>query len=826
MHVTFLEHRKPLTKIFSKAGSTSYPPAKRFTSHVEEIVSAEELYKVIIQHAEKKHCLYKGSLTQPIQNESRAGLTNTTEHNQLLVMDVDGLQLDGFPVNETVSEKDITQYATEIIKNLPEEFHNTCYTVQASASLGQKGDSLSLHFFFVLNKPLAPAAHKDLFQILNLIIPMFEKNMVLQPSGKTLHYPLDICMAQNSRIVYIAPPIFQDDLVDPVEVRTLYVQKEQSVVNIDNILKQMTIAQVENGIKTKIRKLRRNMGLAAGGPQYTTLRSADGTVQLLTNPDPMRMELSYINGDFAYFNINGGDSDAYYVKRSDPSIVHNFKDEPLFKFQDADPNTYYVFLDKYAITPETASGILPFIFRDIISAAHFNGAYNTENNDIVTLYEANKGDLEDYMLQYGHVLPSPIPTIRYEFKPETNQGVNMEDGWVNRYRPTELMKDAAKLDATDIGYATGLSLEDHCPLVFKILAHAFNYSKPELKHFINWLCYIIKSRSKTQTAWVLSGIPGTGKGVFFNKVMKPIMGDTLYNCLMPAIEDSFKGWVATSLLAVVDEFSMSAVKGKQDPVIAWLKSTITDPFGVARQMNTNPESTRNYLNFVFTSNQYDAMRIEEGDRRFNVAPRQEEKLDVRYPNIYDEIDNDLEKELPIFMQFINAYKVNDKAAHEVLENKTKRQMYSTTETSIAEFARCFRDADFGYFIENILNANDDHTNITMIAAKQVVKHWLQTIIDGTSIVFLADVSTVYSAIFNIRISPTKLSSQLQHYGIIKPIRVRDTHQQKLGWKMEFKLIDYNAAELVKQHFSPTDSKFLNKLSVIQDDLEANEHKVP
>lgn len=830
MHVTFLQHRKPLTKIFSKEGTTNYPLAKNFTSHTETVISAQELYTVIIQHSKQNHCLYKGSLTKPIQNEPRAGLTDKAAPNQLLVMDIDGLTIPDYPVQKVVTEKNILNYAAKIIETLPANFHDTCYTVQASASLGQKGDSISLHFFFVLNKALSPAVHKDLFHILNLEIPLLQKNITLQPSGKTLHFPLDICMAQNSRIVYIAPPIFNDGLEDPVEVRTLFVHKSNSVVNIDSILAEMTIAQIAGKIKKTIKTLRKDADLEPATAHYTTLKSENGTIELLTNPDPMRLTMIRIDDDFAYFNINGGDSNAYYVKRSEPIIVHNFKSEAVFRFRDADPETYFAFLDKYTTLPETAKGVIPLIFRDIISDSHWNGFYNTETTEIISLHKADKGNLGDFMSQHGHIMPEIIQSLDYDFKPKIRKGVMLNDGWVNRFVPTDLMKDETKIENADIGYTTGMKLEGYCPIIFKILAHTFNNSEEELKHFINWLCYIIKVRDKTQTAWVISGIPGTGKGVFFNNVIRPILGDTLFSCLMPQVEDNFKGWVSTSLLAVIDEFSMDAIKGKSDPIVSWLKSTITDPYGVARSMRTDPTSTKNYLNFVFLSNRYDAMRIEQGDRRFNVAPRQEQKLNIKFPNIDDEIQDRMPTELPIFMRFINAYQINEKAVHQVLENETKKQMYSTTETSTQEFGRSIRDGNLGYFIENVLNVNDNHMDPFIIAAKDVVKTWLRALTEKQKTVFASELTAVYSAMTGKTMQQSKLISLLQHHGIKKPTRMRrGEFEQKLGWKINFTLDDgYNLAELIKQHFTKTDTKFLTTLSVIQNDLdnEGNNDKIP
>lgn len=812
MLVTFLEHSRPLVKTFSASGSNNYPNVKNFTSHVEDVSNPTELFNAIKSHGAQGHCLLKGPLLEPLQGSSRAGKHNKTASNALLVLDLDGLEVPDLTIGAPITSDDLKNYCETVIEQMPEAFHGVSYIAQASASLGMKGNQLSAHLFFVLEQPMMPASQKDLLSILNFKVPLFEQSLSLQNNGKALHYPLDPTMAQNSRIIYIAPPRFKDNIPNPCESRTTLVQKENAVLNAASLLSLMTPAQINSAAEDKVKQLRKVQGLPTDKAKYTNFNTDAGPVRLLANPDAMRLQLSYINGDFAYFNINGGDSNAYFTKIEDPSLIWNFKDEPVFRFQEADPETFQWFLDTHAQIPEDSNATdTAFVFRDFHSGKHWNGIYDAQTKEILKISEAHKGDLEDFLAQHRQVMPPVIPTYDYEFNPKTLIGFDGENGIVNKFTATKYMRHPKELAClTKPGYGNGDILRDFCPHLYCILEHVMNYSRDEILHFINWICYLMRYRDKTQTAWVMSGTPGTGKDSLFKYGIIPLIGVQNTELLgTKDLKSEFRGWATETLLAVGGEFSMKNYsRVEQDAFISWLKASITDDYTVARHMRQDPKSEVNYLNFVFLSNQFDVIKIEPGDRRFNVSPRQEVPIKDVYPNIYEDHIVKIEDELFTFMEFINSYSVDVDAARMVLDNDTKRSMYVTTETSLEAFARAMRSGSIMYFVQNVLEADaiTPFDATTLSPAKEVVKQWLERARDGQKIVLLNEVVTIYNAVFGKAEKQAKLSSLLSHHGFPAPTRRQLGNRRAAAYEINWDINGLDINALISEQLTPADQQ--------------------
>ena len=78
-----------------------------------------------------------------------------------------------------------------------------------------------------------------------------------------------------------------------------------------------------------------------------------------------------------------------------------------------------------------------------------------------------------------------------------------------------------------------------------------------------------------------------------------------------------------SFLAV-DEFRMGDA-GSIGKMADKLKHQITEPNLTIRAMRSNQIELPSFCNFIFLTNRADAVKIEEGDRRYNVAPQTRNK---------------------------------------------------------------------------------------------------------------------------------------------------------------------------------------------------------
>ena len=104
-----------------------------------------------------------------------------------------------------------------------------------------------------------------------------------------------------------------------------------------------------------------------------------------------------------------------------------------------------------------------------------------------------------------------------------------------------------------------------------------------------------------------------------------------------------------------------------------LKHQITEPTLTIRAMRTNQIELPSYTNFIFLTNRADAVKIEDSDRRYNVAPRQETKDRSTY--IKSLIDNLalVRKELYIVSGILEQVPVDARMAHTALENDAKER---------------------------------------------------------------------------------------------------------------------------------------------------------
>ncbi len=200
----FLEssNGQPMTKVFSidNGGDlikSSYPMVKNFTSHEEQFNTIEELHAAIMRHAATNHCLLKGQLDRPLVNESRAGHTNSELSTEWIVLDNDNLH--------DMSPREMLELTG---------IGDVDHIVQYSASSGVVPGHNGYHLFLLLDREYTPKELKLWLKDKNLTTPQISQHIKLAASNVALKWPLDISVCQNDKLIYIAPPICGEDVVD------------------------------------------------------------------------------------------------------------------------------------------------------------------------------------------------------------------------------------------------------------------------------------------------------------------------------------------------------------------------------------------------------------------------------------------------------------------------------------------------------------------------------------------------------------------------------------------------------------------------------------
>ena len=298
MEVVFLKAKQRLIKEFTPEGIAPYPLVKKVTSRHFTIDKTPEgfdkLFECIQKQAAAGACMYKGLLKRKIKNESRAFLTDRIAQTELLVLDLDGIE---FPLanKTTLNTHDIQTISEQFISYLPPEFHDVSYIAQASASLGLKGNKVSMHLFFILKHPISPTVLKEWFKTLNYEIEFLANQLKLSANGQSLSYPLDVSLAENSKLIYISAPKFTG-VQDPIAGdRLCAVNRGSPTVDISNLVKDVNPEKVHNrGLQIKNGLLKKAC-LSKKNERVTTINVNNETQEVLQNPDRMPIEICRVS---------------------------------------------------------------------------------------------------------------------------------------------------------------------------------------------------------------------------------------------------------------------------------------------------------------------------------------------------------------------------------------------------------------------------------------------------------------------------------------------------------------------------------------------------
>lgn len=710
MRLHFLAAGLPLTKTFSRNANgeiekSAYPLVRNFTSYEEQVPDPAAFYASVLRHAELGHCLSKGVLRKQLNEESRAGSTAPLDYTSWSCFDLDN-----------VSGLDTPEAFVQQV--LPPAFHHVDYILQYSASAGFS-PSLRAHLFFLHSAEFTPEVAKLYLTELNLTHPILAEQLELNANGTGLRYPLDRTVIQNDKLIYIAPPILQSGIAEPMTAaRISLVVKGQKLVSFDWKTKHVASA-IETDTQAMINKLREKAGLR----KKTAKIVVHGGELLLKNPDTAIVTGERRARGFTYLNINNGDSWGYYYSDSNPRFLRNFKGEPMVVLKDFVPR-YYEQVAQRLSEARQSRVLVPFAFRHRPSDTIYNGVYDTVNDRIDDLAVCSKQSLQDFFAQYDEDVPR-IDDWRFEFQPWNPVRIDFKAKFCNMWEATEYMRETR-------------TTQEIPPMINRVLWSVVGNDEQCYHHFLNWLAFIIQRRQKTLTGWVLHGVQGTGKGVLFHRVLTPIIGKPY--CLIKqvgALDDRFNAEMQQCLLFLLDESEAdNTPQGKR--AVARIKNLISEPELEVRGMRANARQLPSYSNHLFFSNQVDAYAIEETDRRLNVAPRQETKLKLTLADLAA-----IDAERGDFAAYLRGYKVDEEKAHTALDNEAKALMRDASQDALEQMCQAVADGNLAYFMQyadGAIPANVSMINWTNYI--ELMKRWVEQT-EKPSVVRREDLTTAY-----------------------------------------------------------------------------------
>lgn len=780
MKIATLSGAVPLTKSFALEDGvitkTPYPHLANFTSTTHEVSTIKELYVVIQAAANAGHCLIKGELSRDLVNESRAGSTNSMAATQWVCLDLDD-----------------TSFKTpeEVMKALG--LNDISYIVQYSASYGITTKTMGCHIFFLLSAPIKANLLKLWLQHLNLSIPALRKDIQLTKSGASLHWPLDITCCQNDKLLYIALANLSKDIKpNPKNPGIKLVEKSNPTLNISRIGYEPS-----DNLKKQALTLRNELRISSGLPvikhkiqNKNGIEIQPGLTSIAVTGGPL-----YARGH-VYFNFNNGDSWAYYHPENNFELIHNFKGEPAYLTKEIMPDYYAECVEARASTTlHTEEGDMPFVFRDLYTATFWNGWWNPKANRHEIYPARTEKQLEHFMLSNNRDMGDFVHTYELIFDPTSDLRLDLEKKIVNNWQPSPLY-DRKPIPLSQCGPETW-------PTIDYIYRHAIGNEEGLQIHWRNWLAFIIQFREKTMTSWLLSGTQGTGKGFITNKIIKPMIGEKhVVMRHQRELNSQFNSYLRTAVVAVIDELDITKMDDAA-VIDSDLKNFITEPYISIRAMHQESVPVKNYTNFIFYSNKYQAMSLPANDRRFNIGERQEVALPYS-----EQLKDQVEAELFHHFSYLVQIQVNEVAARTPYKNKAREELMMLTKTTSDALSDALSNGDFQYILDQLpdqgLMDTPSIQGIKACAYHALIKSILESLTDpkkkGYYRISRDDLFTIFDyCIGGISPSPTRFSQYLNHHGF-KLSKSRFGNVLRPGVELPSNLLHTQATVLLEEYF--------------------------
>lgn len=779
MKLTFLSADKRLTKSFVFADgsydSTPYPLTSDFTSHEEVVNSIEDFFAVVVAHAGAGHCVLKGGLSRPITRESRAGLM-VSEQTLWLVLDFDGLD----PENKTVD-----QILAEI--GLP----NVDYILQYSASHGIK-KGLNAHIFIMLQQATSPDELKRWLKWKNLNVPFLRKQIKLTNSKMALHWPLDITVCQNDKLIYIAPPNISG-AEDPVGERTILVKRD---------LRFLELGPAGTGVDEQATELVKQLRSAEGLPdhKFNTVVSTKFHVEITKNPEQVSVTGVKRHGPFTYLNINGGDSWGYYFPTAQPDVLFNFKGEPNYLLKDIAPSFYKdaVYHAKQHKAdqhrPKECNGKPKhWVINHRDEGRYYKVSY-TPGDGIVLSPAPTMKHIADFCVAHNILIPEHIEDWTVSFDPTTEDVVDAEQRRINLYRPTiyqirskERLRNQ-KADAARMGYREGTGDSGALGIYLKLFKHVCGGDDEATERFVNWLAFVWQTGRKPGTAWVFHGTYGTGKGriaLILDKLLGP-----QFNQVQPeTVVEQFNAILETTQILWIDEVTTDAWdNAKMTPK---LRFWITEDRIPIRGMRKDVRTVTSFTAFIVSANEYNPVEIRKSDRRWNVAPRQEAPL-LSLPWATDEL---LDKEHGSLVQddwlhelafFLAQYPVDLANVRIPLYNEAKEKLMQVTQNLPEDIVAALLGGDVAYFLEYVPSPNGI-PDLEGAKYKEVVAKMMA---GGRVPLRTSDIRTIFQYLAGWKQSPGKFNKALSNFGLdLRRKSVREGDAVVAGMAFDFNVTE-------------------------------------
>jgi hypothetical protein len=515
---------------------------------------------------------------------------------------------------------------------------------------------------------------------MNLTIPGLRSSISLSRNNNAPRWALDITTCQNDKLIYIAPPLLEDGVEDNFQGdRIQLVKRSKRLASLD--MSKINAEMNRQDIQRIMDQLREVKGLPKR--KFDRMKIYEG-VQYMPDPDVATVNGIRERNDFIDLNLNGGDSWGYFHPKSNPEILYNWKGEPTYRTCEIIPD-YYAGV-KRSTRKELAAehkGMTFLAFRDFKSSMYWNGTYDANLKELRVAQAKSEGQLRAWLGEHGQPQPDDIPTWDVIYDPHRAEPLDVEKKWMNMYQPSEFEQRQLEV-VTEVP-----------PIVKRVILHALG-GDDQLEmydYFLNWCSVKVKLKVCNETSIFIQGVPGTGKGLIFNYLMRPMLG--VSNTVVKRMEEmdsQFNGFLEGKQLLFVDEGEMSSFA--REAILAQnFKNYITEPVISVRHMHQTAREIPNYLSVMIAANK-GSVKVEFKDRRYTVGKFQEERL----PITPEEVDVFKASAWPFYC-YLMQYPASLQRSRIALDSAAKKTLADISANSVEVACQAIREGDWAFFDE-------------------------------------------------------------------------------------------------------------------------------
>ena len=475
----------------------------------------------------------------------------------------------------------------------------------------------------------------------------------------------------------------------------------------------------------------------------------------------------------------GGDSHNAVIKINENNLPFLFCSscksrgnghDGVYNFDDIDGIVYRLNLDD------------KLIFIDTLKSKYMGGCEEPGLTGFVCRELSGKEHVQQFCRAHKVPFPEVFPRARYELVFESDKRADFSQGFVNIYDAPEVLRNPVPKDW----------VQKRPEYIHRLIDHVFAHDSDIIDRFYNNLAWFVKTRQKMITSFLMQGVEGTGKGFLFTNVFQNIFGERFAS---QADQDAFGGqfnsFLTNNVLVLINEVSgnFTSSAGKNLSTIEKMKIAITDESIQIEGKNKDRYNGKNVCSFLFATNRRDGITLSDNDRRFNVAPRQEVRVDATkwWPE-YEELVELVNAELQDFVWYLKTYPADSALIGKVIENAPKKVLQVMSKQNAELFFDAVKAGDIKWIMENLVQEKYGDFSAVNFAEIQTLARGLKSK-DRVSVDTLR---ALYNNITGKELEPIKFGRIAAGFleGESKPMKIdgKSSRGYMIDWD-DFSLID-------------------------------------